>query len=399
MFRRFRAGVTLVTGLVAVAASGGLPAGRVLAAPGSAPRPVRAAWLEGVSATSGRNAWAAGAFGHAGGAAELIEHWNGRRWKVVLRGLNVRDDDYELAGVAATSAASAFAAGSLLSQYAFPVIDQWDGARWRVDKTPTPGGDCGCAAVLTAVAATSRSNAWAAGDYEGASTGLLTLILRWSGKAKAWVQVRSPNPAGSGSGALSSLRGVAALSRTDAWAVGVASSGPSGQQNTVIEHWGGTGWTVVRSPDPSRAGCVSDELLGVAASAAATWAVGDYCGAALALRLEDGRWRQVPAPSPPGGVSERLASVAVTSAANAWAVGRIGRRVLILHWNGTKWATARVPNPAGATSARLASVTAVSPSIAWAAGQADYPRHVTRLLIERWNGTRWKLVPVPNPAP
>jgi len=179
----------------------------------------------------------------------------------------------------------------------------------------------------------------------------------------------------------------------------VANSGPSGQRNTVIEHWGGTGWTVVRSPDPSRAGCVNDELLGVATSPAATWAVGDYCGAALALRLEDGRWRQVPAPSPPRAVSERLASVAVASTANAWAVGRIGGRVLILHWNGAKWATARVPNPAGATSARLASVTAVSPSIAWAVGQADYPHHVTKLLIERWDGMRWKLVSVPNPTP
>jgi hypothetical protein len=249
------------------------------------------------------------------------------------------------------------------------------------------------------VAATSRSNAWAVGDYEGASTGLLTLILRWSGKAKAWVQVPSPNPAGSGGAAVSSLRGVAALSRADAWAVGVANSGPSGQRNTVIEHWDGTAWTVVGSPDPSRAGCVHDELFGVAASPAATWAVGDYCGAPLTLRLEHGRWRQVPAPRPRKGVSERLASVAVTSAANAWAVGSIGRRILILHWNGTKWAAARVPNPPGATSAVLASVTAVSPSIAWAVGQADYPHHVIRLLIERWNGMRWNLVPVPNPTP
>jgi hypothetical protein len=398
MSRRLRVGATLATGLVAVAACGWLPAGRVLAAPGSAPRPVTAAWLEGVSATSGRNAWAVGAFGHAGGDAELIEHWNGRRWKVVLRGLNARDDADDFTGVAATSATSAFAAGTLGSQYAFTLIDQWDGARWRVDRTPTPGGDCGCAAILTGVAATSRGNAWAVGDYEGPPPGnaLLTLILRKSG---AWVQVPSPSPAGSGSGAVSSLRGVAALSLADAWAVGVANSGPSGQWNTVIEHWGGTGWMVVRSPDPSRAGCVNDELLGVAASPAATWAVGDYCGAALALRLEDGRWRQVPTPSPPRGVSERLASVAVTSTANAWAVGRIGSRVLILHWNGRKWATARVPDPAGATSALLASVTAVSRSIAWAVGQADYPHHVTKLLIERWDGMSWKLVPVPNPTP
>lgn len=399
MFRRHQVGATLATGLVAVAACGGLPAGRALAARGSAPRPVTAAWLYGVSATSGSNAWAVGGFGHAGGDAELIEHWNGRRWKVVFRGLNVSQNADDFVGVAATSATSAFAAGTISSQYAFPLIDHWDGATWRQDRTPTPGGDCGCAAILTGVAATSRSNAWAVGDYEGDSTALLTLILRWNGKAKAWVQVPSPNPAGSGNGGVNILLGATALSQADAWAVGVANSGPSGQRNTVIEHWGGAGWTVVPSPDPSRAGCVHDELLGVAASPAATWAVGDYCGAALALRLENGQWQQVPTPSPPTGASQRLASVAVTSAANAWAVGSIGRRVLILHWNGTTWATARVPSPAGATLARLTSVTAVSPSIAWAVGQADYPHHVTKLLIERWDGTTWKLVPVPNPTP
>lgn len=397
MFRRLRVGATLATGLVAVAASGALPVGRVLAAPVSGPRPATAAWLEGVSATSGRNAWAVGAFGHADGAAELIEHWNGRKWTVVLKRLNVQENVDYFAGVAATSATSAFAAGTLESQYAFPLIEQWDGAAWKQDQTPALGlGDCACAAVLTGLAAT-RGKAWAVGQYVGESNGLLTLILRWNGKA--WFQVPSPSPAGSGGGAVNALQGVAALSPADAWAVGVANSGPSGQRNTVIEHWGGTGWTVVPSPDPSRAGCVNDELLGVAASPAATWAVGDTCGAALALRLEDGRWRRVPTPSPPRGVSERLASVAVTSTANAWAVGRIGRRVLILHWNGTKWATARVPAPVGATSAQLASVTAVSPSIAWAVGQADYPHQVTKLLIERWDGMRWKLVSVPNPTP
>jgi hypothetical protein len=88
---------------------------------------------------------------------------------------------------------------------------------------------------------------------------------------------------------------------------------------------------------------------------------------------------------------------AVTSKTNAWAVGKIADRILILHWNGTKWARVPAPDPAGATSAVLAGVSAVSASTAWAVGQADYPNNVRDLLIERWNGTRWTPVPVPNP--
>ena len=366
------------------------------AAHGSARRPVTAAWLSGVSARSGTDAWAVGAFANAGGSATLVEHWNGHMWKPMPSGLNNWLNVDYLTGVAATSATNAWTAGAVGSQYFWPLVDQWDGHSWTQDYTPTPGGDGG-AAGLTGVAAASRKDAWAVGEYFPDFEGTKTLILRWKGGE--WVQVPSPSPAGNGSAAVSQLQGVAALSPADAWAVGEANTGrsPARRWTTLIEHWNGTRWTTVRSPDPSRAGCANDRLLGVAASRAGTWAVGSYCGAPLVLQLKGGYWRQVPSPGPPTGISAQLASVAVTSKTNAWAVGDVAGRVLVLHWNGTKWARVPAPSPAGAISAVLAGVSAVSPSIAWAVGQADYPRNVRKLLIERWNGTRWNLVPVPNP--
>ena len=396
MFGRLRASAAVTAGLLAVAGCGSPPSG---GPPGPAARPVSRAWLDGVAATPGGDAWAVGSFKHARVDLPLIEHWDGRRWTALRPGRDLQiDADYVLAGVAATSAASVHAAGWIASQYVVPLIDRWDGAAWKEDPTPT-AGCCFSAAGLSGVAAASRTDAWAVGEKTVGAGGERTLILRWNARAGMWVKVPSPNPAGRGGAARSALTGVTVRTVTDAWAVGGARSGPSGQRNTLIEHWDGTSWTVVPSPDPSRGRCVSDSLSGVAATRAATWAVGDYCGAALVLRLTGGQWQQVPAPGPPAGTSERLASVAVTSAADAWAVGSIGSRVLILHWNGTRWATSPAPSPAGATSASLASVTATSPSTAWAVGRADYPRHVTRLLIERWDGTNWTLMPVPNPAP
>ena len=73
--------------------------------------------------------------------------------------------------------------------------------------------------------------------------------------------------------------------------------------------------------------------------------------------------------------------------------------MLILHWNGAKWATASAPSPAGAKPALLTGVSAVSSSVAWAVGEADYPRNVRKLLIQRWDGTRRKLAPAANPTP
>jgi hypothetical protein len=383
----------LTAGLLAVAACGSEPAG------GTRPtgRPVARAWLTGVTAMSGDDAWAVGAFRHARDDLPLIEHWDGRTWTVMRADRHLQSDaDYLFAGVAATSATDVWAAGTLASQYSFALADHWDGTAWK--EVPTPAaGCCFSAAGLSGVDAASPTDAWAVGNKY--TSGPRTLILRWNARTRAWVKVPSPNPAGrDGSAAPSSLNGVAVLTGTDAWAVGFAKSGPSRQQNTLIEHWDGSRWRVTRSPNPSRGGCVSDELLGVAATSAATFAVGDYCGAALVLRLNDGQWQQVQVPGPATGASERLVSVAANDA-SAWAVGSIGSRMLILHWNGTTWTTQRAPSTPGATSTRLASVTAASPSIAWAVGQAEYPDHVKKLLIERWDGTNWTLVPVPNPPP
>jgi hypothetical protein len=45
--------------------------------------------------------------------------------------------------------------------------------------------------------------------------------------------------------------GVAMVSACDAWAVGFASGGGSDQ--TLIEHWDGSAWSVVPAPSPGTA--------------------------------------------------------------------------------------------------------------------------------------------------
>lgn len=397
MVRRFRAGAALAAGLLAAAVGGGQAA---IAAPAKVPHRVATAWLNGVSATSASDVWAVGAFGHADGAAPLIEHWNGSKWQATKPFPNAEENFDYFAGVSATSATSAVAAGSVSSQYGLLLGEHWNGRKWTNDVMPIVGPDDGTA-VISGTAAVQGNNAWSVGAYFGGpgEQAEFTLILRWNAAKKSWTRVKSPSPAGGGSGALSVLNAVAADSPTDAWAVGGTNTGPSGQVDTLTEHWDGTSWTVVPSPDPSKAGCGGYGLNGVSASAAATWAVGDACGAPLALLLNNGQWQRERTPSPPAGVSESLASVAAASASSAWAVGNAGPRPLILHWNGTRWGHPSIQFPAGATSATFTGVTAVSATDAWAVGKADYPNHVTKLLIEHWNGRKWTLVPVPNPTP
>src|SRR6185437_5832073 len=85
---------------------------------------------------------------------------------------------------------------------------------------------------LRGVAATSAGNAWAVGAV--GSLTARTLIVHWNGKA--WARVPSPSPGNSG------LYGVAATSATNAWAVGAAGS------TTLILHWNGKSWARVTSP-------------------------------------------------------------------------------------------------------------------------------------------------------
>jgi hypothetical protein len=65
------------------------------------------------------------------------------------------------------------------------------------------------------------------------------------------------------------LTGVTVISARDAWAVG---SYGNPDQHTLIEHWNGKSWRLVRSPSPG----LSAVTVGVASSGTTIWAVGSY---------------------------------------------------------------------------------------------------------------------------
>ena len=99
----------------------------------------------------------------------------------------------------------------------------------------------------------------------------------WDGSA--WSVVSSPNAGTSHN----YLNGVAAVSANDVWAVGYYVNGSNVDQ-TLVEHWNGSAWSVVSSPN---AGTGDNDLYGVAAvSATDVWAVGYYNNGTVCTR----RW-------------------------------------------------------------------------------------------------------------
>ena len=376
--------------------------GTVLAAvvPSSAPSASAARWagqpsrlaslradgmLFGVAAISARSAWAVGLAGRARSPRTLIERWGGGAWRRVPSPATASGG--MLNTVAVTSARGAWAAGqtgSLFSSKPTTLIERWNGTAWRRVPSPNPVGG----GTLYGLAAISDHSAWAVGQTGGLfSRRPKTLILRWNGTA--WRRRPSPNPATPGSW----LGAVAATSDRSAWAVGCACNGTP--LKTLIERWNGTRWRIVPSPNPTG----DSVLYGVGVtSAGTTWAVGcTSCERAkpktLILRWNGTAWKRVPSPNPADGGT--LAGVAFTSARNAWAVGytegpsQRQPKTVIERWDGTKWKLVPSPSPTG--TARLFGVAGASTRSAWAVGLSGGLFSANpKTVALHWNGTAWQ---------
>src|SRR5713226_4126227 len=91
-----------------------------------------------------------------------------------------------------------------------------------------------------------------------------------------------------------------------------------------------------------------------------------------------------------------LNGVAAVSTSNIWAVGysqpNLGgpSQTLIERWNGTSWRVVSSPSP-GSLLNLLNGVAAVSASNIWTAGYYN-----SSTFIEHWNGTRWSIASSPN---
>jgi hypothetical protein len=108
-------------------------------------------------------------------------------------------------------------------------------------------------------------------------------------------------------------------------------------------------------------------------------------------------WTRVPSPNLTQ-FDNVLFGVDATSSSSGWAVGRADsdtapfRRLLIERWNGTSWSIVPSQTPAG--DSELRDVDASSASNAWAVGFTTATSSTA--LIRRWNGTSWTAVPGPS---
>jgi hypothetical protein len=212
----------------------------------------------------------------------LIEHWNGNRWSVVSTPnppSGARRYDAILQAVSVRSASDAWAVGYRLTGSNMPVsrtlIEHWDGRRWRIVPSPSIRASNGVLYnILFAVTADRSDDAWAVGSYESHAGGYggggeHALALHWNGRG--WSRLTLPPIR-----ERTLLHGVVARGGK-AWAVGDRGVPP--HHRILIERWNGMRWTVAPSPSGFDLAATSAPPRG------STWAVGALGGRPLAAQL------------------------------------------------------------------------------------------------------------------
>jgi hypothetical protein len=229
-------------------------------------------------AASKTTVWAVGGFGVVGEGPALILHRTSNRWYT----LPTPTSESSLQGVV-MSRAGTWAVGVAIGNVPQPsLLMQWTGTMWRMVDSPLQRLD----GLSWSGDAANQKDLWVVGYADNNTDSSYTpySIVR-TGKSWRKVAVSAPKD--------SALDGVAAIPGGTAWAVGEASAQSRKSSQTLIDHWNGTSWQQVKSPD--------------------------------------------------SGPFNGLYAVAASSVNNAWAVGststaRFGDYgTLILHWNGKSW--------------------------------------------------------------
>jgi hypothetical protein len=262
-----------------------------------------------------------------------------------------------------------------------PQVAHWDGVAWESTTLQAPGLVAG---DLRGVAAANTHDVWAVGHQIPLSGNDSPIAAHWDGDA--WTIEALPHDAS----ANGFFQAASASGPSDVWAVGY----DSGDVNQAIaDHWNGSGWSA-----ESAGLAPAASLTSVAAiSPTDAWAIGNGPLGDTIYRWNGARWHDVPYPN---STYPLLRDISASSPTDAWVVGAlgvgggVGGGTFTIHWDGMSWT--QVPAPKlGARANGLAAVADSSPRRAWAVGRWGYAAGFPLLL--RWNGAAWKVVRAASP--
>jgi hypothetical protein len=282
------------------------------------------------------------------------------------------------------------------------LAERSNGARWTIQRTlDSPGA---ASSLLFGVSCPSRDVCVAVGsttDRAGALT--LPLAERWTGAR--WSLQRPPSPTRRLK-SITYLGGVSCPSARFCAAVGYSGNRLGSSGRPLIEQWNGTRWSI--RPTPRLPNATAGFLSGVSCTSSRNCtATGFYLtrsgpGRALAERWDGARWSIARPPNPEAATGIQLVGVSCTPHGPCTAVGFFsivtGIEVMIAErWSGMSWSIQQPRYPAGAEGVQLAGVSCPATRACTAVGFFTNTSALDEMLAERWDGTRWSIDPISAP--
>jgi hypothetical protein len=181
------------------------------------------------------------------------------------------------------------------------------------------------------------------------------------------------------------------VSATTCFAVGqnLYQSGPG---TAMVLSYDDSSWQFANAPSPGNSflngiSCTSTQFC---------LAVGGVKNLPLAERWNGSRWRRLTIRTPHRGYLDSVSCIGSTwcmAVGPATSKHRLG---LAQTWNGRRWTALRTPTMRGGSGASLSGVSCVSSSDCLAVGQHKTKgSHKATILAESWNGSRWRVTPIP----
>jgi hypothetical protein len=326
-------------------------------------------FLEGVTCVSKSNCWAVGFDFYGVIARGLILHWDGSAWAIQDSPSTAIDRSNYLSEVTCVAASDCWAVGQssdTIDRARQALAMHWNGVSWSISSSSPVDTSQVVETALESVACASTSDCWSVGFAGITQTPrLVPWIQHWNGQA--WASFPAP-PDQYVQTADHILYGVTCTSTSDCWSVGAQGTVPV---QTLIDHWDGTSWSEVTSPNVSPD---QDNILSAVTcvSKKDCWAVGssDNYNQALIERWDGTSWSIIPSPQ----AGEILNTVMCLSASDCWAAGPYytpnpPAKTLLVHWDGTSWSKAGSPNTSATQSNNLSGIACASSSDCWAVGQ------------------------------
>jgi hypothetical protein len=241
---------------------------------------------------------------------------------------------------------------------------------------------------MDGVTAISPSDVWAVGSSLVNSTHLISVIEHYDGTQ--WTIVSSPQFATG-----SALHKIQAFSANDIFAVGESNSDQQ-QLKPLVEHYDGNQWSVVPTPTLKRG--VLSAIGGLSSTdfwiAGATISNVRLFGDPIVMHFDGQQFKRVAFP----GTKLTIGGIAEIAANDAWIVGTTGS-TMAAHWDGKVWTV--VPSPGAGIFSELSGVSAISSTDVWASGHIEASKNGVEsflYLIEHWDGKNWTISPI-SPTP